>query len=230
MLSAAVHRTGVFVSFSVVVALLGIPAAADDSVLPTSSEPPLVTQIAKATGHEAFSRLSHLRFTWKHVPSGTARSYDWDLKARRVAVTIDGETVEVPSEGPVPEDLQRAHSAFVNDNYWALFEHHLVFDTVESIEDLGEQAVPGFDELGHCRALAVQYPGEGGYTPGDRYVLYLGAEGLPVAWAFHKGGAEEPSLVTTREGWIEVGGSKMPTRFRRADGSEFIVIEAVEGR
>lgn len=190
----------------------------------------LARAIAERAGVQAFGVAEQVSFTWTHHPSGTARRFVWDRPANTVTVTIGEETTTVPAQGEIPEDVQRAHAAFVNDNYWAFFELHLAWDTGVTFEELGSQSVPGFAALGECPALAVRYGGEGGYTPGDHYVLYLGPDGLPVAWAFHRGGAIEPSLVTTRAGWQEFAGVKVPTRFEKDDGTLFISISDVQVR
>jgi hypothetical protein len=101
---------------------------------------------------------------------------------------------------------------------------HLVWDAGLSFEDLGEQPVPQLPKLGKRRALAMRYGKQGGYTPGDHYVLYLGEKDLPVAWAFHKAGAKEPSLVTTWEDYVTRGGLTLPTRFKTPDGTTVIRI------
>jgi hypothetical protein len=114
-----------------------------------------------------------------------------------------------------------------------MFPLHLAWDTGARFEDLGPVDVPTLPALGARRALRVAYGAQsGGYTPGDAYVLYLGDDLLPVAWAFHKGGAEAPSLVTTWEGYTSAGGLRLATRFCKADGTPFITIEdlAVTGR
>ena len=190
----------------------------------------LARAIATRAGLGAFDALESVSFTWTHHPSGTARSYAWDLRAHTVAVSMGEQTIIVPSRGVVPEDLRDAHAAFINDSYWAFFELHLGWDEGVQFEALGEREVPGFPALGSCPALAVRYGSEGGYTPGDHYVLYVGEEGLPVAWAFHRGGAVEPSLVTLRTGWILVGGLSIPTRFEKDEGTLFISVSNLEVR
>ncbi len=120
----------------------------------------------------------------------------------------------------------KAHQAFINDSYWLLFSLHLAWDGATT-SDLGEVDVPQLPDLGKRPAVSVSYPSAGGYTPGDRYVLYLGADHLPVAWAFHKGGAAEPTLVTRWLDYQTVGGLHLPTRFTTPDGKEFIRIEGL---
>lgn len=199
--------------------------------LPAADGRALADEVAAACGADAWSAVAQLTFTWHHRPSGRLRSYEWDPVAGTVAVTQGEATTTVPVAGPedpADEAAVAAHRAFVNDSYWLLFPLHLAWDAGLELDDLGEGPVPGMRILGTTRRLAVRYPAEGGYTPGDTYVLYLDADGLPVAWAYHPGGAEEPKLVTSREGRVALGGLSLPTRFQLPTGEAFITIDAVD--
>lgn len=188
----------------------------------------LAARVADASGADAWSDVRKLSFTWTHHPSETERSFAWYPGEGSVTVTYGDEITDVPLNAIDSPELRKAHAAFVNDNYWMLFELHLDWDDGVTFTDLGERAVPGFDDLGSRRALEVRYTGEGGYTPGDAYVLYLGDDDRPVAWAFHRGGDSEPSLVTTRQDWRTEAQISFPTRFTTEDGETFISITAVE--
>jgi hypothetical protein len=188
----------------------------------------IAARVAQAAGADEFEKLGTLKFTWTHGPSKRQRHFVWNIAEKSVTVTADGSTVTVPIAGPADptnESQRDAHAAFINDSYWLLFEHHLVWDSGVSFEDLGVMPVPQHPTLGERHALRVRYGSKGGYTPGYVYVLYLGEDDLPVAWAFHKGGQAEPSLVTTREGRRNIDGVVLTTRFVRADGTELIAIE-----
>jgi hypothetical protein len=202
---------------------------ASEAPAPTPGEA-LAAEVADAVGLSAWRELSHLRFTWRHVPKGIERTYEWTCASGKVVVTRGENTVEIPRERPGPdagEEEIGAHKAFVNDSYWLLFPLLMTEDGSEK-RDLGVQEVPGFPGLGERRALDVRYPAEGGYTPGDRYVLYLGDDHRPVAWAFHRGGAEEPTLVALRTARREVAGLSLPTRFEAPGGKLLIEIPILE--
>lgn len=200
--------------------LLPLHASADDGAA-------LASRVAAACGVDAWSGVQSVAFTWTHHPSGNSRSFVWRPKDHQVSMTFHDETTALDLDAIDTEDQRRAHAAFVNDSYWMLFELHLAWDDGVRFTELGAQPVPGFADLGERPALHVQYTGDGGYTPGDAYVLYLGDDDRPVAWAFHRGGAEEASLVTTREEWNESGSIHFPTRFLTADGAPFISIADV---
>jgi len=201
---------------------------------PAKELPELARRMGRAMGLDAWRGLERLGFTWKHLPSGRIRSYEWRPRKRTVMVrtgTIQEGQVsqEVPS-GPLPSDAsdseRRLHQAWVNDSYWVLFAL-LIFDDGSHLADLGEANVPGFSGLGSTRALEVRYPADEGYTGGDRYVLYIGEDDLPVAWAFHRGGSDKPTLVTTRGPRRRANGISFPVRFEKADGTILIAVADV---
>jgi hypothetical protein len=192
----------------------------------------LATRVSAACGAEAWGKVANLRFTWKHLLKGADRSYDWNVEAKTVKVTVAKKTLEVPAGmwplGSTPTaDALRAHQAWVNDGFWALCALHLSWDQVEGFDDLGKVDVPQLPKLGKLQALRLRYGANGGYTPGDHYVLYLGADDRPVAWAFHKGGSKSPKLVTTWESYKTVGGISFPTRFSLPGGMSVIGIEGI---
>lgn len=193
---------------------------------PAKSLPEPGRRLLEAIGFEAWKGVRILNFTWNHAPSGRVRSYVWKIRDGVVEASRGADRAVFPADGPGPDTepiAKELHKAFVNDVYWLAFP--LVAAGDGSVwSDLGEVPVPGLERLGRSRAIAVSYGGDEGYTPGDRYVLYLGADDLPAAWAFHRGGADEPTLVTTREARLDMGGVNLPTRFLTADGKLFIEI------
>jgi hypothetical protein len=50
---------------------------------------------------------------------------------------------------------------------------------------------------GSARRVLVKYPQEGGYTPGDTWELYVGADDRIREFIYHRGGPKKPSLVVT---------------------------------
>jgi hypothetical protein len=196
---------------------------------PKKAVPQLAERVARAMGLEFWRDLGRLGFTWKHLPSGRVRSHVWHPQRGSVEVrfgtTAEGQTSQtLRLTEPVPAEQAGHHKAWVNDSYWLALPL-LMLDDGSEITELGEVEVPGFPKLGKLRALDVRYAGDEGYTGGDRYVLYVGSEDLPVAWAFHRGGAEEPTVVTTRGRRRRANGISLPTLFETAGGQTFIEIE-----
>jgi len=213
-------------------AFVSIAAACGEAPSAGKQLPELARAILGERGLDGWRRLEKLEFTWKHVPSGRVRSYAWSPGERTVTVTMAVSedrkaTATIPSDELPPDasDLDRTmHEAFVNDVYWFAIEFMMLQDG-STLRDLGERPLPGgFADLpATARALEVNYPPDEGYTGGDRYVLYV-KDAEAIAWAFHRGGAKEPTLITTREQRVDFDGVSLPTRFKTPDGKTFIEI------
>ena len=50
---------------------------------------------------------------------------------------------------------------------------------------------------GTARRVVVSYPSQGGYTPGDRYELFVGEDYQVRAWVYHAGGSPKPTLTAS---------------------------------
>ena len=125
----------------------------------------------------------------------------------------------------VPHD---AH--FVNDSFWLLLPLHLKWagrDVTITDHGLKARQRPGtrMNDAGQTidagidleRHVTVAYASSGGgYTPGDRYELYLDMNDRIVRWDFHRGGATEPTLTTTWTGYQRFGPLLVPPERRGA--------------
>ena len=187
----------------------------------SAQDEPLWRSVAEAHGFEAWKEVGHVEFTWTHAGSGTSRSYVWDRRAHRVKVTMGDETFDISSWGlDLADDRERAaHKAFVNDSYWLAFEFKAVTDDVERTE------LPNADSPfgGTAPAYRVEYPPDVGYTPGDAYVVHVGADGRSIGWSYYPSGSKLPKMSTLRGGVVEQMGVALPTRFETPDGE--LVIE-----
>ena len=188
---------------------------------PTWATEPALKELGAAVRHDAWPTISRIKFTWEHVPRAIKRSYDWDLSTGKVVVTIDGQPVTVPASGVglVGPDQEAAHKAFINDSYWLLFEHRVQDDKVTVASERTQPAA--VDPKNH--GISVQYPSQGGYTPGDRYVLWIGLDGRPTHWENFPGGEPVAKFLISRTDWVEKGGIWVPMRFVK-DGQDFIRI------
>lgn len=206
--------------------LVSVPvslAAADDART-------LAQRVAEAAGLSAWSAIDTLHFSFTHHPSDTTRRYRWRVDEGLVTVQIDDAEVEIPADGPRGDDPGeqevQAHKAFVNDSYWLLFPLQVVWDPSVALRRKEAGPIPQWPDLGPATPLVVEYPDSGGYTPGDTYVLYIGAEDRPLAWAYHPGGQEEAKFVISWQDWQPVAGLQVPTRFTTPDGEAFITLTA----
>jgi hypothetical protein len=52
--------------------------------------------------------------------------------------------------------------------------------------------------MGSAEKVAVIYPSDGGYTPGDTWTLFVGPDKRAKEFIYHRGGSERPTLVVER--------------------------------
>ncbi|HXH66650.1 MAG TPA: hypothetical protein VNI81_05575 [Candidatus Limnocylindrales bacterium] len=161
-------------------------------------------QIADAYGLASWPKVDQIRYTFSFEAGArkAARTWTWDTKADKV--TYDGPdsagkpTKVTYARASMPPDVvKNVDPDFINDQYWLLFPLHLVWDKDVTVEDKGMSADPTGKTKGKVRKVVVTYPKAGGYTPGDMYDLFVGADNRVVSWNFHKGGEEKATLTTT---------------------------------
>jgi hypothetical protein len=190
--------------------------------------PPVAEQIAKTYGLDSFGQIDAIRYTWNAQFPGVnlSRSWVWEPKTNKVSYEgkdKDGKPVKVTymrSELSSQPDAVKneVDPAFINDNYWLLFPLHAHWDTSATVTDQGMHKLPVGN--GSAELVAVKYPKEGGYTPGDTYELYVGKDNRVEHFVYHRGGPKKPSLVSaTWAGYKTAGPLMISTEHRgTADG------------
>jgi hypothetical protein len=175
-------------------------------ILPATSGaqlPPIAEQMAKTYGLDSFGQVEAIRYTVnKNLPGGkVSRTWKWEPKTD--TVSYDG-----PDEHgkPLKVTYQRSalssqsdivknevDPAFINDNYVFLFPLYVAWDGA-SVTDQGMQEAP----IGKTSAelIVVKYPSQGGYSPGDIWELYVGADKRLEEFIYHRGGRGNPGVVT----------------------------------
>ena len=177
---------------------------------------PIAEQTAKAYGLDSFGQIEAIRYTFNiDVPAfklKASRTWTWEPKADRV--TFEGKD---KAGNPVkvtyvrsqldsqPENVKKEiDPGFINDQYWLVFPFHAVWDSGASVEDKGMQKLP--TGKGTARQMVVKYPSDVGYTPGDTWELYVGADNRVQQMVFHHGGSTKPNLVVaTWAGYKKAG-------------------------
>jgi hypothetical protein len=164
---------------------------------------PIAEQIAKTYGLDSFGQIEALRYTFNADLGGgkVSRTWVWEPKADRISyegkdkagkpVKLTYLRSQVSSQEAVVKD--EIDPAFFNDEYWLLFPLHLSWDSSAEVKETGEQKLP----LGKGSAthVVVKYPSEGGYTPGDTWELFVGADNRIQEFVFHRGGSKKPSVI-----------------------------------
>jgi hypothetical protein len=178
--------------------LLALPAA-------SAAEPPSIAeQIAKAYGLGSWEKVETLRYTWNiELPGGKTISNKWEWSPKTNTVSFDGkdkagnsvkvtyQRSQLDSQSDVVK--KEVDPQFANDQYWTLLPFHLLWDGAAPTDD-GQQKLPIGD--GTAQRIAMKYPSEGGYQPGDTWDLCIGADNRIEEIAYHRGAANPPHFVT----------------------------------
>jgi len=206
--------------------ILGVMAFAATSW--AQMRPPIVEKLAKTYGLDSFGQIDAIRYTFNFQWSGLSLSRSWEWEPKTGKVTYEGKD---KSGKPVKVTYLRSQLSsqpanvkeevdpgFINDNYWLVLPFHIYWDTGATVTDEAMQKLP----LGKGSAdkVAVKYPSEGGYTPGDTWTLYIGSDGRIEEFRYDRGGPMKPSVViATWAGYKKAGPLLVSTEHRGpADG------------
>jgi len=208
---------------AVVLSLAGISQA--------QTRPAVIEQLAKTYGLDSYGQIDAVRYTFNiALPAlklNLSRSWEWEPKTGQVTYESkdkDGKPVKVTYNrnqiGSAPANVKAdVEPAFVNDNYWFIFPFHAYWDSSANVTEKDKQKLPV--GTGTAKLVSVKYPAEvGGYTPGDTWNLYVGADGRIAAFVYQRGGTQKPSNVTTTwAGYKKAGPLLVSTEHRgTADG------------
>jgi hypothetical protein len=216
--------TTILCLFLAVLLLAGISVA--------QTRPPIVEQLAKTYGLDSYGQIDAVRYTFNlELPAlkvNLSRTWTWEPKTGQVTYESkdkDGKPVKVTYNrnqlNSAPDNVKNEiEPGFVNDNYWFIFPFHVDWDTSAVVTEKDNQKLPL--GKGTAKLVSVKYPAEvGGYTPGDTWDLYVGADGRVKEFIYHRGGPKKPSNVTTTwAGYKKAGPLLVSTDHRgTADGS-----------
>ena len=168
--------------------------------------------LAEAYGIEGWGNIERIDFTFNVDLPGkdetVSRAWTWwpkQGKVRQRFASSNEEPItfkrrEVAKDAS--EAVRQADKQFINDHYWLLFPFQPVWSN-PAVKDEGGASLPIGE--GEARKLVVQYPSEGGYTPGDAYWLYLNDENRIVQWQYLPGGDADKAMVHTWEKHRKLG-------------------------
>jgi hypothetical protein len=166
------------------------------------TRPPIVEQLAKTYGVDSFGQIEAIRYTFNAQVLGVnvSRAWVWQPKTDQVSYEgkdKDGKPVKVSyvrsQLNSEPANVQdEIDPAFVNDQYNLLFPLFVYWSNAD-VQDLGVQKLPLGE--GSAKRVVVTYPSEGGYSPGDTWELYVGADDRVEEFTYHRGGPTKPSVA-----------------------------------
>jgi hypothetical protein len=182
-----------------------------------SEELPITAKIANANGVEKFKELEELNFTFNVKLNDTLRSeraWKWFPKSKKVELTEKGETISYTQGDSLTEKTLAVDQKFINDSYWFLFPHQLMWSDFESTYNEKGIAPISKDEM---QMLTVNYKGKGGYSPDDSYRVYFGDDNMIQEWTYISSTGRE--LTTTWEDYETFKGIPISKMHKTADSS-----------
>jgi hypothetical protein len=213
-----------------IIGLLAFVMLTLSSTSNAQKRPPIVEQMAKTFGIDSWGQIEGIRYTFNlDLPAlklKLAHTWEWNPKTGQVTFEgkdKDGKPVKVTylhsQLSSQPDNVKNEiDPAFMNDQYWLIFPFHVVWDTSADVQDKGKQKLPL--GKGSATQIVVKYPSDGGYTPGDTWELFLGADSRVEEFIYRRGGPKKPSVVTTTwAGYKKAGPLLVSTEHRgTADG------------
>jgi hypothetical protein len=206
--------------------LLIIPATSGAQQLP-----PVAKQMAKTYGLDSFGKIEAIRYTFT-IEGLVSRTWEWNPKTDTVSYEgkdKEGKPVKVTyrrSELGSQSDAvkNQIDPAFVNDQYWLVLPLHVVWDGA-SVSDEGMHQTPLAKKP--AERIVVKYAAAG-YSPGDTWELYVGADKRVEEITYHRA-VPAPMLPNevhaTWEGYKKAGPLLISTDHPgTADGKPFRII------
>ncbi len=173
----------------------------------------LSQQVADASGLESWKDVKQVDFTFNVERNGEVmpgRQWQWNPQSEDVTLTAKGETITYNRAQQLDSLSLSADRAFINDVYWLVPQFKLAWDTGMDVS---------YPESADGKMVKVQYTGNGGYTPGDRYDMLVDENNMITKWMYYPGGTTEPAMTTSFEDYNDYNGIKIATNHRTPDGS-----------
>ena len=175
--------------------------------------------IAKKAGFEEWKSVKRVKFTFNADRSGKQmppRKWTWEPKTEKVSLISKGDTVIYNRNEKLDSLTVSTDRAFINDVYWLLPYFKTQWDDGAHISFPDDQT------------MQVQYTGDGGYTPGDRYDLTFNEEKRITSWDYYRAGSDQPAMTTSFENYKNINGIHIAHDHKTPDGSLNIFFTDVE--
>ena len=173
---------------------------------------PIAEQIGNAYGVNSFGEVEAIRYTFNIPALKLSRTWVWEPKTDTVTYEgpdKDGKPIKVTYQRDAlatQSDVIKNYidPAFVNDHYTLLFPLHVAWDDWATVTDEGTQEMPISKKS--ATRVVVKYPGQGGYSPGDTFELYVGKNKRLEEFVYNRAGAGFPKVYTATWGGYEKAG------------------------
>lgn len=184
----------------------------------TEAEKSIAQQIAEAHGLNNFDEVEEIQFTFNvRVEDSlrTSREWTWKPQTGEIRLTEGDISRNYTKTDNIAEDDKDIDQKFINDSYWFLFPFQMVWSDAEISEEKTGIAPISKEEM---KYLEVSYKDEGGYTPGDTYVVYYNDDYLLEEWIY-KSADGQREMPTTWEDFEDFQGLKISKSHKSPDGS-----------
>jgi hypothetical protein len=178
----------------------------------------VLEKIANANGIDNWKNVDELQFTF-NVDRDTShfeRTWIWKTKTKDIIAISKSDTLSY-NWSKMDSVAYKTNGGFINDKYWLLAPFNLVWDKDNFTHSYTKQEIAPISKNAMDK-LTIVYGSDGGYTPGDAYDFYFGEDYLVKEWVFRKGNQAEPSLITTWEDYVEIGGLKIAKMHKNNEG------------
>ncbi len=184
-----------------------------------NSEKQIGNEIAAANGSDNFSKVQMLEFTFNvqhDTAAASSRHWQWFPQSNEVNFITGSNTTHFKINDTTTQELKKLNGQFTNDQYWLLYPLHLKWDDGIELLDSNMKVAPISGKSLH--KITAKYNDKDGFTPGDMYDLYIDENKRIQEWAYHSGGAAEPSLITTWEDYKDFNGLPIAQNHKTKDG------------
>lgn len=178
----------------------------------------VLEKVANAHGYENWKFVKEFHFTFNvdRDSSHYDRSWIWKPKTNEITAMNTSDTLTY-SRKEMDSVAYKTNAGFINDRYWVLAPFNLVWDQNNFEYEHTENVTSPISNKA-MQKLTIVYSNEGGYTPGDAYDFYFGDDYILREWVFRKANQEEPSLTTTWENYVEMGGLQLAQEHKKPEG------------
>ncbi|UBZ05772.1 hypothetical protein LDL76_10360 [Salegentibacter mishustinae] len=184
----------------------------------TEPEKSIPQQIAVAHGLNNFTDVEEIQFTFNVKVQDslrTSRAWTWKPQTDEIRLTEGDISQTYTKTDSISEDDKQIDQKFINDSYWLLFPFQMVWSDANISEEKTGIAPISKEEMNY---LEVSYKGEGGYTPGDTYVVYYKDDLLLEEWIYKSANGKR-DMPTTWEDFEDFEGLKIAKSHKSPDGS-----------
>ncbi len=184
------------------------PAPATSPAASTNADA-LAKQVIKASGGDAWGRVTRIKFTFNVDRDGkraASVAHDWDVRGGTDTVTWNGKTVTVNlREFNHAGDAKQAYARWVNDSYWLLAPLKVMDPGVTRTTGAPETIDGRSYDLLHLSFDNV------GLTPSDQYNLWVDPQTRLVRYWDYIPAKGEPRRFTW-EDYQDFNGLRLATK------------------